>query len=223
MDYFILYLIPLVLVVGSQILITSTYRRYKSIVSKKGLTGFDVARAILDSKGLNDIMILETKGTLTDHYDPIRKVVKLSTDVFHNKSIASVAIAAHECGHVHQDSDKYTFMRIRSAIVPMVNLVSKLGYFVLIIGFITSALDIALIGLIMLSITLVFGIVTLPVEFNASKRARETLKKLNLIEPVEESAIKKVLGAAAFTYVASLLANLLEVLRLFLIITGRRD
>lgn len=223
MDYFILYLIPVLLVIGAQALLTSTYNKYKRVNNLKGLTGFDVARAILDSRGLNDILVLETEGTLSDHYDPKKKVVKLSREVYRGKSISATAIAAHECGHVYQDKDGYSFMRIRTMIVPFVNFVSKIGYIVLIIGLIASLLDMALLGVIMLSITLVFALVTLPVEFDASKQALLILNRLSLIEESESIKVKKVLGAAAFTYVASLLANLLEIIRLLLIITGRRD
>ena len=135
------------------------------------MTGFEVARKILDENGLENIHIVEIKGNLTDHYDPSRKVVRLSTEIFNGSSIASTSVAAHECGHAIQDKDNYNFMRIRSKLVPIVNLSSKLGYLAIFIGFIFSLFDLAIFGIVLLLAMLLFELVTLPVEFDASKRA----------------------------------------------------
>jgi Zn-dependent membrane protease YugP len=218
----ILFFASFVIVLGAQALVSGTYRRYSVILNKKGLTGFDVARRILDANGLQDTKIVETKGKLSDHYDPTRKVVRLSSEVYHDATISAVAIAAHECGHVIQHKIKYGPMTIRNAIVPFVNLVSYIGYIVLIIGIMASIFDVAFIGIVMLSITLLFQLITLPVEFNASKRAITILEGDNLIEAEEKGCIKTMLTSAALTYVASLLANILEILRLLLSI-NRRD
>ena len=171
--------IALIITTISRIAVSSSYRKYKKILNNKDLTGFDVAREILNKEGLNDIMILETKGNLTDHYDPKRKVVKLSTDIYHGSSIASLAVAAHECGHAIQDKDKYTPMRIRSSLVPVVNLCTRIGYFAIAIGVFFSYTLIE-VGIILLFSMLAFQLITLPVEFNASKRALKKLEELKV-------------------------------------------
>lgn len=223
MEILILYLLPFLLVLGAQALVSGTYRKYKAISNKNNLTGYDVARRILDENNLSDINIVEIRGTMSDHYDPRKKVVRLSSDVYRGNSIASISIAAHECGHVIQHKDKYALMMVRSFIVPIVNFASWIGYIVLFIGFIASLLNIALIGLILLCVTLLFQLITLPVEFNASKRGKRILKQDGMIDASEEEKVKSMLNAAAMTYVASLLANLLEMLRLFLMINRGRD
>ena len=199
----------------------SKYNKYRNVLSKKEMNGYEVARLILDRNGLQNIRVEETEGVMSDHYDPRDKVVRLSTAVYHDKTVASIAIAAHECGHVLQDKDKYMPMKIRGAIVPIVNFASTIGYVVMFIGFIFSLLDLAFWGIVLLSATLVFQLITLPVEFNASNRAIKTLDGLRIVEGQERKQVKTMLSAAAFTYVASLLANLLEILRLF--ISVRRD
>lgn len=219
----LLYFIPFVLVLGAQALVSGAYRKFRQIDNKKRLTGFDTARHILDKNGLKDIVIVETKGTMSDHYDPGRRVVRLSSEVYHDATIASVAIAAHECGHVIQHKDKYAPMIIRSAIVPIVNIASHIGYIILVIGIIASVFDLAIWGIILLSATLLFQLITLPVELNASKRAIKMLKDENLVNDSEIGSAKSMLTAAAFTYIASLLANLLEIVRLFLMANRSRD
>ena len=167
-------------------------------------------------------MILETKGNLTDHYDPKRKVIKLSTDIYHGSSIASAAVAAHECGHAIQDKNKYLPMRVRSAIVPFVNICTRLGYIVLIIGLIFGRTKLLEAGIILLLAMLLFQIITLPVEFNASKRALKELEKEKILNINEKSSAKNMLIAAAFTYVASVLSTLLQILRMVIISNDRR-
>ena len=221
LNYGLIFL-ALIITTISQITVSSSYKKYKQKLNSKDLTGYDVARKILDKNGLDDIMILETKGNLTDHYDPKRKTVKLSTDIYHGSSIASLAVAAHECGHAIQDKDKYLPMRIRSTLVPIVNLCTKIGYFSVVIGTIFSYFLIE-IGIILLLSMLVFQLITLPVEFNASKRALNELEKQKLINNEEKKQTKKMLSSAAFTYIASLLSTMLEILRYILIFTGRRD
>lgn len=217
---YLLIFISILITTISQILISISYSKYKKILNNKDLTGFDVARKILDSNGLSNIMILEVKGNLTDHYDPGRKVIKLSTDIYHGSSIASAAVAAHECGHAIQDKTKYTPMRIRSHLVPFVNICTKIGYLAIMIGVIFSYLLVEL-GIILLLAMLLFQLITLPVEFNASKRAMKELERLHLLDKEEKNYAKSMLIAAAFTYVASLLSTLLEILRYVLIFTDR--
>lgn len=217
---YLLIFISILITTISQILISISYSKYKKVLNNKDLTGFDVARKILDSNGLSNIMILEVKGNLTDHYDPGRKVIKLSTDIYHGSSIASAAVAAHECGHVIQDKTKYIPMRIRSHLVPFVNICTKIGYLAIMIGVIFSYLLVEL-GIILLLAMLLFQLITLPVEFNASKRAMKELERLHLLDKEEKNYAKNMLIAAAFTYVASLLSTLLEILRYVLIFTDR--
>ncbi len=227
MDYFFinygLLLLGAIITIIAQIFVTSSYNKYKKVKNKNGLTGFEVARKILDENGLQNIHIVEIKGNLTDHYDPSRKVVRLSTEIFNGTSIASTSVAAHECGHAIQDKDNYNFMRIRSKLVPIVNLSSKLGYLAVFIGLIFSLFDLAIFGIILLLAMLLFELVTLPVELDASNRAAKQIDKLNLLENEEKDYSKSMLKAAAFTYVASLITTLLQILRLFLIATNSRD
>ena len=220
-SYDLLIWIGLIITIISQLLIKITYSKYQKQENKKRLTGFDVARQILDKNGLKDILILETSGYLTDHYDPTKKVVKLSTDIYHGTTISSASVAAHECGHAIQDKENYTPMRIRSKIVPTVNLFTKLGYLSIIIGAIFDY-RLMIMGVILLLSILLFQIITLPVEFNASIRALKQIENLNLLTESERNGAKKVLTAAAFTYVASVLTTLLQILRYVLIANSRR-
>lgn len=222
MYYDILIIIGLIISLIAQIGVSSSYSKYKKILNSKDLTGFDVARKILDKNGLSDIMILETKGNLSDHYDPSRKVIKLSTDIYNGSSIASAAVAAHECGHAIQDKVGYKPMRIRSKIVGTVNICSKLGYIAIVIGALFSY-QLIEIGIILLATILIFHLVTLPVEFNASNRALKELEKLKLIGESQKNKAKSMLSSAAFTYVASLITSFLQILRLVLMFSRRND
>lgn len=218
----LLSLIGFIIVLYAQIKVNSSYSKTSKIKTTKDLSGQEVAREILDSNGLNDIYIVEVKGKLTDHYDPSKKVLRLSTEVFHGSSIASVSVAAHECGHAIQDKEGYVFMRIRTALVPIVNFVSYIGYFGIIISLIGGITGYLRISLLVILATILFQLITLPVEFDASKRAEVELLKLDLIEKEEQNNIKKMLNSAAFTYVASLVSSILSVLRI-IIMLGRRD
>ena len=207
----------------AQALVTGRYQQYKKIDASGGKSGRDIARKILDANGLENVKVQEVAGTLTDHYDPTNKTVNLSTDIYGDTSIASIAVAAHECGHAIQDKVGYTFLRIRHKMVPTVNLCSKLGYVVIFIGLIAGLFNVAVIGLILLGAILVFQLVTLPVEFNASSRAKKQLIELGLVNESDSSGVSSMLFAAALTYVAALASSILQILRLFLMISGRRD
>lgn len=209
----IVILIPLIAQIG----VSGNYRKYKKVKNTKELTGYDVARKILDENGLGDIYIVETTGELTDHYDPTKKVVRLSSDIYHGKTVAAMSVAAHECGHAVQDKDGYTFMRIRSAIFPIVNVATSISYWIILLGFLFELLDLIYIGIALTCLGLLFQIVTLPVEFDASKRAGVFLKEYNLATEDESKGVKKMLGAAAMTYVAGVLASALQILRLILV------
>ena len=218
-----LLLLGLIITIVADIYINCSYKKYRQVKSKSGLTGFEVAKKILKKNGLDDIHVVAIKGELTDHYDPKRKVVRLSQSVFDGDSIASVSVAAHEVGHALQDKDNYTFMKIRSALVPAVNFSSKMGYLAVFLGFIFNFLDLALVGIVLLLVILLFQLVTLPVELDASKRAKMQLAELAILDSDEVGQSSSMLMAAAFTYVASLVTTLLEILRLALVVFSRRD
>lgn len=214
----IILLLAAILVTSiAQIYVSTSYNKYKKVKNKKGLTGFEVARMILDSYGLNNIYITETKGVLSDHYDSSRKVIRLSTDIFHGDSIASCSVAAHEVGHAIQDKVNYSFMRFRSTIIPLVNFSSYTGYIAILIGILFGSKQFIWIGIALEIIILIFQLVTLPVEFDASRRALEELKKHSVLSKKELSDSKSMLKSAAFTYVASVLNTILQVLRLIFI------
>ena len=219
MDLLLLILI-LAIPAIAQAKVSITYNRFKKVSNDKNLTGQEVARKILDKNGLEDVYVVEVSGNLTDHYDPSRKVVRLSSDVYHNASVSSVAIAAHECGHAIQDKEGYFYMRLRSLIYPVVRIGTSLSYFVIMIGLIAQALNLIYIGIALVGLGLVFQLVTLPVEFSASKRAMKQLEQLKLISDLESYDIKSVLSAAAMTYVAGVLSSALEIVRLVLAFGG---
>ncbi|MCI5677669.1 MAG: zinc metallopeptidase [Candidatus Faecisoma sp.] len=216
-----LFIIGFIIVLYAQIKINSTYGKYKNIKLNKNITGQEVARMILDSNGMNNIHVVETQGELTDHYDPRRKVVRLSKQIFHDNAIASVAVAAHEVGHAIQDKENYIFMKIRSILVPIVNFITYIGYIVAFISLLAGITGYLKVSIIIILAALLFQLVTLPVEFDASKRGREQLVKLGVIEGSEEKGVKKMLDAAAFTYVASFISSLLNLLRLIIMLRDR--
>jgi len=218
----ILYILIILIPVIAQIKVTTSYSKYKKVSNSGKLSGFEIARKILDANGLEDIYVVETGGNLTDHYDPSRKVIKLSKDIFSGESIAAASVAAHECGHAIQDKNNYSFMRIRSLLVPVVNLVSSFSWIVIMIGIISQALNIFVLGIGLISVGLIFQLITLPVEFDASKRAKQELEKLNLIGSDEITWVSKMLSAAAMTYVASVLTSVLEILRLIILFSDDR-
>lgn len=215
----VILLIPLVAQIG----ISTNYSKYKGIKNEKGLTGQEVARKILDDNGLSNIYVVETSGNLSDHYDSSRKVVRLSKDIFHGESIAAVSVAAHECGHAIQDKEGYTMMRIRSLIFPIVNIGTQFSYIVILLGFLMESLDLFLAGIALVSLGLIFQLVTLPVEFDASKRALNILKKDGYVEEHEHIGCKKMLTSAALTYVAGVLSSALQILRLILAFNRNND
>lgn len=202
----------------SQLYITVTYKKTSNIEFRSDTTGYDVARNILDKNGLNNILVVETNGTLTDHYDPTRKVIKLSKDIYHGNSVASASVAAHEVGHAIQDKEGYTFLKIRHAIFPVVSFLDRISYIVIFLGFLLEYMNLVYFGIFAVGAGVLFQIITLPVEINASKRAIRELKSLNLTTDRTENLSKNMLSAAALTYVASTLAEILQLIRLIGII-----
>lgn len=219
----ILLLLSLLVTLAAQIYINSSYNKTKRIKNRAGITGAQTARKILDENGLSNVKVEEVRGVLGDHYDPRTKTVRLSSDIYRNTSIASASVAAHECGHAIQDKEGYFFLKLRNSIVPLVNFASYAGYFAILIGIIASSLKIIWIGIIAEIVILVFQLITLPVEFNASKRALKQLEKQKILEKIEISTSKKMLTAAALTYVASVTATILEILRLLIAVGDRND
>lgn len=221
--YYGLIILGFIIVLFSQLNINSNYKKYKKIFNNKKISGAEAARMILDKNGLSNIYVVETNGELTDHYDPRRKVIRLSNDIYNGESIAAVSVAAHEVGHAIQDKEGYTFMKIRTLLVPVVNLVSYLGYFGIVISIFAGYIGYIKVCILILVATILFQIVTLPVEFNASSRGKKQLSDLGIVDSEEKSGCSKMLFAAALTYVASLLSNLLQLLRLLIILGSRRD
>lgn len=219
----IICLLIIIIPALAQLFISINYSKYKRIFNESKITGQEVARKILDSNNLEKIYVVATGGNLTDHYDSSRKVIRLSKDIYDNESIASLAVAAHECGHAIQDKDGYFFMRLRSFIYPIVRIGTMFSYLVIFIGAIAEAMNIIYLGIALVALGLIFQLVTLPVEFDASKRALIELKKLGLVTNDELDGAKKMLTSAALTYVAGVLASALELLRLIFIFTDRKD
>lgn len=218
--YFIYILPGLILAFYAQAKISSAYEKYKKIGSSTNLSGAEVAREILDRNGLNYVKINLVDGKLSDHYDPRDKTLNLSRDVYYKNSIASVSIAAHEVGHAIQDSVEYVPLKVRAALVPLANLGTQLSFFLIILGFFFSVFFTKL-GIALFFFAVLFQIVTLPVEFNASNRAKIELAN-GIISDEDLRGTKEVLNAAALTYVASTIVAIGQFLRL-LSIFGRRD
>lgn len=221
MEY-LLTIIAFLLTITAQLFVNGSYSKTRKIKNKHNLTGEQVARTILDNNGLQNVQIEEVGTTLGDHYDPRSKTVRLSSDIYHNTSIASASVAAHECGHAIQDKEDYTFLRIRHTLIPLVSFSSYAGYIAIVIGCIFSSMNLIWFGILMEIVILLFQLITLPVEFNASSRALKNIEELNILEQSELKYSRKMLKAAAMTYVASVAAAVLEILRLLLIF-GRRD
>lgn len=213
-----IFLLILILPIIAQINVTSTFNKYSKVRSSSGLTADQVARQILDSNGLYNVRIERVSGKLSDHYDPRDNVVRLSDSTYGNSSVAAIGVAAHECGHVCQHAENYGPIVLRSKLVPITNFCSRFWYFAFILGLVFSELSIGTTlvyaSIIMFAAVIVFQLVTLPTEFDASSRALATLENNNLLEASEVPQAKKVLTAAALTYVTGLVVSLLQLLRL---------
>jgi len=207
----------------AQIYLKSTFSKYKRERASSNLTGYAVARRILDANGLQHVQIQETQGKLTDHYDPRTKTVRLSPSIYHEPSVAAVSVAAHEVGHALQHAQDYGPLKLRTVLVPVVNVANRLGFFAIMLGIILEAFVIAEIGIIMIASLFIFQLITLPVEFNASNRALVALSDMNILyDQTEKRGARKVLTAAALTYVAALIVALMEMLRWMAILNSSR-
>lgn len=213
----ILILFIIIVPLIADIKVKMNYNTYSKQKNSLNLTGNEVARKILDNNGLNYVDIVQTKGSLTDHYNPLTKKIFLSENTYGSKSIAAAAVAAHEVGHAIQDKESYSYLRFRNKMVPFVNFTSRAATILIFISFIFNFMEMFDAGIVLLLVGLLFQLITLPVEFNASNRAKEQLKSCGLLEKNDISGTKSMLNAAAFTYVASFLAMALQILRLILI------
>jgi Zn-dependent membrane protease YugP len=222
--YLIIALPALLLALYAQARVRSTYNRYSQKPNRRGLSGYEVARILLRSAGLDRIRVEEVSGQLSDHYDPGKDVLRLSQGVYRSRSVAALGIVAHEVGHAMQDASNYAALRLRSGLVPVVRIGSWLGPIVFFAGFFLSGFvgstAIAWLGLFLFAGTVVFALITLPVEFNASKRALQLLRSYQLADGQELQEAKRVLDAAALTYVASLAQAISTMLYYVLLLTG---
>ncbi|WP_160721319.1 zinc metallopeptidase [Bacillus sp. USDA818B3_A] len=218
--YLIYFAIIVFIPLWAQMRVKSTFAKYARIPASNFRTGANVAREILNANGLYHVRVEEGRGYLSDHYDPRSKAVRLSPENFHGNSIAAAAVAAHECGHAIQDGQGYVFLRFRHALVPVANLGSNASWILIMIGIFAHLSGLLLLGIIFMAAAVLFQIVTLPVEFNASNRALNQVVSLGLIGDRERLGARKVLNAAALTYVAAAAVAVLELLRLVFIFTG---
>ena len=217
---YVLLIAAILLTVIAQARVSSNFRKYSSVRNRRGMTGAEAARRVLDANGLSGVAVEQIRGSLTDHYDPSKKVLRLSETVYGRESVAAVSVACHEAGHALQDAENYGPLKLRNGMVPIVNFSSKFCWILIFAGIILSAAGTCMagwifdIGIILFVAVILFHLVTLPVEFNASRRAMDQMELAGIIDSDEERGAKKVLSAAAMTYVASLAVAVAQLLRL---------
>ena len=221
---YILVIIGLILCMGASIKVKSTFAKYARVRSMSGMTGAEAAERILHSSGIYDVSVQRVSGQLSDHYDPRTKALRLSDSVYGDTSVAAIGVAAHECGHAIQHNKAYIPLKVRAAFVPVANFGASLAMPLILIGVIFARFQVLInLGIWLFSLAVIFQLITLPVEFNASRRAVARLGETGILYGDEIQATKKVLGAAALTYVAGTAASLLQLLRLILLFGGGRD
>ena len=220
--YFVFMLPGLAFMLWAQNKVRGNYGSYSKVRNQAGVTGAQAARAVLDSNGLFNVAVEAIPGELTDHYDPRKRVLRLSQGVYGQPTVAAIGIAAHEAGHAIQHAKSYAPLKARTAIVPVVNIGSNLGMIVLLIGLFTSNLGLGWIGVAMFATTTIFALITLPVEFDATRRAKQALSNLGMVDVQESKGVAKVLDAAAWTYIAGFAASLLTLLYYVSLLTGAR-
>jgi Zn-dependent membrane protease YugP len=225
---YILFMIPgLLLMLWAQNKVRGNFSRYSKVRNHLGMTGSQAARRVLDANGLYDVAIEAVPGELSDHYDPRKRVLRLSQPVYNVPSIAAIAVAAHEAGHAIQHANAYAPLQARTAIVPVVNIGSNLGFIVLFAGLLLASQPVAWLGVGLFGLSTLFALITLPVEFDASRRAKAMLLQLGIIDGgvaggEEAKGIERVLGAAAWTYIAGFAASVLTLLYYVMLVTGMR-
>lgn len=222
--YYLILVVPaLLLAIWAQVQVKTTYRKYSRVPNSRGMTGAYAAQAVLNFYGITDVRIERVSGNLTDHYDPRSKVIRLSDGVYNSSTVAAIGIACHEAGHAAQHAENYAPIKIRNAIIPVCNIGSTIGIPLALIGWIFSFSILIYVGLGLYAAVFIFQVATLPVEFNASRRAIKVIDETQLLRDDEIGGAKKVLVAAAMTYVASMMVSLANLLRLLLRFSNRRD
>lgn len=219
---YFLIIIAMVMTSAVQMYMTSTFNKYQNVMSKSGLTANKAAAMILTSSGIDNVKIGRVSGNLTDHYAPTKKELNLSDTTYDSTSIASIGVAAHECGHALQDQRKMVLLNLQMAIVPVVNFASQLSIPLILIGIVLGFMGLAQIGVYLFGATLVYQLMTLPIEFDASNNAIRILRESNMMDESELYGVKKVLTAAALTYVAAAASTLLQLLRFVILVNGNR-
>ena len=220
--YLVFVLPAMIFALIAQSMVQSTFNKYAKTPTKSGMTGYQAARMVLDQNGIHDVQIEQVAGNLTDHYDPKAKVIRLSDATYASNSAAAVGVAAHEAGHAAQHAQEYAPIKLRTAIIPITNIGSRLTLPLILIGAVLAIQPLVTLGILFFALSTVFQLVTLPVEFNASRRAMEALRSSGRMYDEELVASRKVLTAAAMTYVAALAVSLMQLIRLILIF-GRRS
>ncbi|MED3654056.1 zinc metallopeptidase [Heyndrickxia sporothermodurans] len=220
MEFIIYYIIIAFIPIWAQLKVKSTFNKFAKVPTTAGMNGAEVARRILDENGLYNVKVVEHSGFLSDHYNPMTKTVHLSSSNYHGQSVAGAAVAAHEVGHAIQDKDGYGPLRFRHSLVPLANIGSNASWIFIIIGMLSRLPNMLLIGIVLMGLGVLFQLVTLPVEFNASSRALDQIVGLGIINNSEERNARKVLNAAALTYVAAAAVAVIEMLRMILIFTN---
>jgi len=221
---YLVYMLPaLILSMIAQFYVNASYARWSKVANRSGLNGVQVAQRLADRMGLYGMQFKGTPGKLTDHYDPNRNVLSLSQDIAQTASVASMAITAHEMGHAQQDQEDYWPMRLRTALVPMVNIGTTAGWIMILIGLLLQMSNLAWLGVIAFSAGAIFSVATLPVELNASRRAKQLLKTNGIVTTAEEEqGVNQVLNAAALTYVAAVATSVLQLMYFASMVGGRR-
>ena len=229
MEYYYMYYVSGIIILPvfifaliCQLKVKSSFNKYSKIMSKSNMTGADAAWRLLQLNGVTDVKIQRIGGTLTDYYDPSQKVICLSSDVFDSRSIAAIGVACHEAGHAVQHAESYSPLKIRNAVIPATRIGSALGIPLCLIGMFINSVTLAYIGVGLYALVALFQLLTLPVEFNASTRALQTIETNGFLSAEEYTGAKKVLTAAALTYVAALASALATILRLLIVISGGR-
>ncbi len=221
--YYLILVVPaLLLAIWAQVQVKTTYRKYSRVPNSRGMTGAYAAQAVLNYYGITDVRIERVSGNLTDHYDPRSKVIRLSDGVYNSSTVAAIGIACHEAGHAAQHAENYAPIKIRNAIIPVCNIGSTIGIPLALIGWIFSFSILIYVGLGLYAAVFIFQVATLPVEFNASRRAIKVIDETQLLRDDEIGGAKKVLAAAAMTYVASMMVSLANLLRLLLRFSNNR-
>lgn len=227
--YFIIMLPAIIFMIYAQMKVSSTFKKYSKVANSQRVTGAEAAQALLNANGLSNVKVEGIKSRLGDHYDPGKKVLRLSPEVANTPSVAALGIVAHEVGHAVQDKTRYGYMRFRTSLVPAANLGSTLGWIFVMLGFVIYifsqsqfGVTVVLLGIFLFSLAVIFSLVTLPVEYNASNRARQMLRSTGMVTTQEYEGASAVLSAAALTYVAATLQALAQLLYFILMFTGMR-